>query len=471
MKFGKKHELLFDLTFSTTDMVLGRGSLRVFIGEKEIWGDETQRRGITWTWIDLLEQLARSWPYLKYEESAPIEVRDYLTLLEEGRYLLPDYDLAPSLTAIPQSIYIFLRRHNLATGIEGLYLPSLSFLREGRKMWVLSRGARKQMEFVDTIDTLSNLGDALCEHISSGTQDERSAAAISAWRNREPSSDMALVIRLGSASAHSLVPMNDTIAGFFEAQNDDEFGSSLLVAARMSEAVPIESRRRILAFMKELPYTGISALLQAVSTKAEDFVPNYTRRAYDQGYELARNVREQFGISPSDKADAQGILEKLGVAVVTRSFGTDVIDAVGCWGSGHGPAVLVNSDGEHAQAAHGRRATLAHELAHVIFDRHGSLPVAEVLGGNAPLYPEQRASAFAAEFLMPKQAVSDRIRNAPDKVREIERLCNHFDVSRELAAWHISNSVPSYFLDEETHLLLARWRNREYHFTSWTRHF
>src|SRR5580693_58155 len=147
MIVGKAKKLQFELTLSGHDKALGRGYIRAYVGDSSIWGDEELHRGISWTWIDLLEQLARSWPFLKYEESGPREVHDLLALLRDGRTSPADYDFEPMVQECTKEAYVFVRRHNLATGIEGLYLPSLSLLREGMKMWVVSSVVRKLLDF------------------------------------------------------------------------------------------------------------------------------------------------------------------------------------------------------------------------------------------------------------------------------------------------------------------------------------
>ena len=460
MILGEPNKLQFEFLPSNRDQALGLGSLRAFIGDKAIWSDEAQRRGISWTWIDLLEQLARSWSFLEYDEATPLGVTDWQALLKDGRITPTEYDFAPVGPESTRESYIFVRRHNLATGVEGLYLPSLSLLREGRKMWVVSSVVTKLFEAAATLRTLALLGDALAAHVESGAQDHRSRLAIEAWRNREPTSETRFKVRLGSNyDLREIIPRGETLAAYLEAENGD-FESSLLVAARMSQAVPLESRQKILEALRELPAKGVSSKLQELSVRAQNIVPEFAHRAFEQGATLAKWARKEFGIAPEEKADAQGILRGLGVDVRLSHFGTDTIDAVGCWGHNHGPAVLVNLDGEHAQADAGRRTTFAHELAHVLFDRDGSLPAAEVLGGNGPRYPEQRANAFAAEFLLPKSIVVQEIRDAEDQFRVIKRLRVRYDVSQEVAAWQILNSGVGLNLNSEARELVHGWSRR-----------
>lgn len=457
MIIGGQGGLQFDLWLGEHEKSLAQGSLRAFVGRFPIWSDEERRRGISWTWIDLLEQLGRSWPFLKYEESVPLSVGDWRSLLRDGRGPEADYDFEPGWPTHSREAYVFVRRHNLATGLEGIYLPSLSLLREGHKMWVISSAVIKLLDFSSTIQSLAELGDALCSHVASGEQTERSRLAVESWQRREPPHAQVLRIRLGTESVLGRLDTSGVSLSQYLEVPDGETESPLLAAARMSEAVPFASRRRIFDALRATPLSSTTPLLEEMSAEALVVVPNYAQMAHEQGAELARWVRQKLGITPQQRVDVDEILSRLGVSVTSHSFGTDVIDAVGCWGRAHGPAVLVNTDGKHAQSRLGRRTTLAHELGHVVFDRTGSLPAAEVLGGNAPRYPEQRANAFAAEFLVPKSALVSRLRAAEDKHLEVRRLREDFDVSQEVAGWQILNSAAHGLLNEDALDLVKSW--------------
>jgi Zn-dependent peptidase ImmA (M78 family) len=455
MILGRIDKLHFEINLSSQRKHLGAGSLRAGLGESQIWGSKTGR-GIDWTWIDLLEQLARSWPFLRYEESAPPGLYDVtLSLLRHGHPTTRDLDFEP-VTEVSRETYVFLRRHNLATGIEGLYLPSFSLLREGRKMWVASTHIARLMDLSDTLHTLTELGNVLSESISSATPDDRARLAVAAWHNREPSAAAAIEIKVGSAQL-ALVPQDQTVASYFEVTRDGEYESPLLLAARMSAAVPLENRRTILEFVRGVAGVGISEELEGISAEAQNALPTYSMPPHKQGEALARWARNRFGLQPNVKADPEAILQGLGVKVSQHHFGVDMVDAIGCWSDTHGPGVIVNLDGIHAHAAPGRRATLAHELAHILVDRHGSLPAAEVLGDAAPLYPEQRASAFAAEFLLPKAVAAERFRDPISVELAINTLQREFEVSRELAAWQVINGPSFHQLSSRDQQLLKRW--------------
>ena len=117
------------------------------------------------------------------------------------------------------------------------------------------------------------------------------------------------------------------------------------------------------------------------------------------------------------------------------------MDAVAAWGDRHGPIILLNiAKSSKASHDYGRRSSLAHEICHLLLDRVGALPAAEVLGGNTPEHPEKRARAFAAEFLLPRQSAAIAVQHSSNLDAAVEGLQNRFQVSRELIAWQIHNS-------------------------------
>jgi Zn-dependent peptidase ImmA (M78 family)/transcriptional regulator with XRE-family HTH domain len=125
--------------------------------------------------------------------------------------------------------------------------------------------------------------------------------------------------------------------------------------------------------------------------------------------ELARRVREQFGVGPHGTiADLTGAVEEV--------FGVDVaIDPLG----DSGPAgVLVQAGDDVALAVLNgddrrtrQRFTLAHELGHWLL---GDVRPVIVDGGIDPTdQAEARANRFAAELLMPREALGDQSGRRP----------------------------------------------------------
>lgn len=92
---------------------------------------------------------------------------------------------------------------------------------------------------------------------------------------------------------------------------------------------------------------------------------------------------------------------------------------------------------------YGRRATLAHEIAHLLVDRSGSLPLAEVLGGaRTPSRAESRAGAFAAELLLPRSIAAPKMINAEeDPEGQVRVLQRTYGVSKVVVAGQAYNGA------------------------------
>ena len=126
------------------------------------------------------------------------------------------------------------------------------------------------------------------------------------------------------------------------------------------------------------------------------------------------------------------------------------LDAIAAWGDRHGPAVLINTaPGAMALHEHRRRTSLAHEICHLLLDRSGALPLVEVLGGRTPEMVEQRARAFAAEFLLPRSVAADAVRAGSDLEKVVVELSEKYCLSQELVAWQITNSETYYLLNAQ----------------------
>lgn len=163
---------------------------------------------------------------------------------------------------------------------------------------------------------------------------------------------------------------------------------------------------------------------------------------YAQGHELAIWLRARPGVSSAGgRVNPDALLQRWGVPVIDVGLGLLNVDAIGSWGRHHGPAVLLNTDRRHVSSFGRKRATLAHEICHLLVDRSASLPLAEVLGGRTALHVEQRARAFAAELLLPRELAGELFTEyAGDDERAARSLRARFGVSSALLGWQLRNS-------------------------------
>ena len=136
-------------------------------------------------------------------------------------------------------------------------------------------------------------------------------------------------------------------------------------------------------------------------------IAEYGSPSWSQGYELAEELHETFGMEFTRDAsvDIDGMIDKLGIRIVSLELSDEDTLGLSIAGPNHRPGIVVNP--RHQRNAHhfGRRFTLAHELCHVLFDRQAGRRLAIASGPWAPCDIEKRANAFAAMLLMPPSLI------------------------------------------------------------------
>lgn len=307
----------------------------------------------------------------------------------------------------------FERNHNLATGWKGMGLPSLTWLRTGRVVWLSpENGAPIRASFAECRDALARLADSLASAFRDSTN-PRVVAAVRAWLNR------AHHVRdrfLELATGLSAVDLQQLQAGaepfaFWEMRADSNWEagafepSELLAAARMSAGVvDLATIQSLLVSIRGFKKHS-SAALDALSARAVIHVSRKASKyAFESGYAVADFLKSAIPEAGRKFVDVEALLRGLGVEVVELNFRTDRIDAVAVWGA-RGPAIALNFSRAYSTDTKRTRITLAHELCHMLVDRNGGLPFCDVLGGKVDDYVERRAKAFAAELLLPRQSV------------------------------------------------------------------
>jgi Zn-dependent peptidase ImmA (M78 family) len=422
------------------------------------WGGRDEPKPIEWTWVDLLEFLADSWVRLITEESYPFRLTP--TFPTELRAAADRrWDSLPPQRRLEEDeiLFRFKCHHDLARGMRGIDLPSLFLMREGEVMWVCSDDRPLRVPFHEVIGLLSECGNFLAEHVK-GSVSPHAREVWTRWETRlEVSQAQILSYRLGMTTTtrntleadlrrHATV---DLASGpLWELPPNDEFADTeLLAAARMASghAGDLDLHAMILARIRDLP-PGNTPELDALAGEVSALV-DLTKEPYAQGYDAARWLRAKLA-APAGRVDPRELLAQWRVQLPDFEISLRRLDAVACWGPRHGPAVLLNQLGAHAQTERGARATLAHEIGHLLLDRDGSLPLAEVLGGNVPEMPEKRARAFAAEFLLPQIVVVQTVRGL--EIAEAVRLLrDEYCVSYQIVGWQITNCMAWVGLNEQ----------------------
>lgn len=184
--------------------------------------------------------------------------------------------------------------------------------------------------------------------------------------------------------------------------------------------------------------------------------------AIQQGQRVAADERLRLGLGVSPIKDMVEVFESQGVRTGMVSL-PDNISGLTLWDSKIGIFVVINRD----HSALRRRFSLAHEYAHVVLDRDRSGAISR--SENRLDLLEVRANAFAAEFMMPAEGVSQFVqalgkggasraqmavfdeidvvhveqRSVPGsqdiQLYDVALLAHHFGVSRISALYRLKN--------------------------------
>jgi Zn-dependent peptidase ImmA (M78 family)/transcriptional regulator with XRE-family HTH domain len=205
---------------------------------------------------------------------------------------------------------------------------------------------------------------------------------------------------------------------------------------------------------------------------------NYGDRDYPawrQGYYLAQTTRQILGVGDCEPIESlREICQKLGIPVLQTAMETRFAGATVSTDEARG--IVVNTVG-HNQNVWVRRATIAHELGHllwdpeqrldqVVVDKYEDLDSLEVHHSAQPKdFVEARANAFAIAFLAPLGAVEDVYAKAGGGVHGLRAVMVTFGISYTAARFHVQNLVSNSASAIEQGLVdtepTDEWRGRE----------
>lgn len=170
---------------------------------------------------------------------------------------------------------------------------------------------------------------------------------------------------------------------------------------------------------------------------------------WKEGYELGEAAREALAPGDAPLIDLPGLFDELGGHLARVGLSSESIDAASIWEQGALPVVLINENSHVTEHPGAFRASLAHELCHLLHDAgERDLTTSVSWGdkgkGNYDDALEMRARAFAPAFLAPREHVRhwyDRLSasSKQNSTRLIRLMAEYWGLSFEGAAWHAKN--------------------------------
>jgi Zn-dependent peptidase ImmA (M78 family) len=193
-----------------------------------------------------------------------------------------------------------------------------------------------------------------------------------------------------------------------------------------------------------------------------------TDEPWKQGYRLGAAARRSLKIPVGPIVDLQTMLEGLGIHVATLAFSEPFVDAASLMEDGAMPIILLNQSSPRVELSLPRRATMAHELCHLLHDAGEQNLETRLSGENFVRDDgvERRARAFAPAFLAPRDEVQHWFRSGSRQhysrpQSRVLALAKRWGLSWEGAVRHAKNcrliqsATASRLVEESVH---SEWR-------------
>ena len=392
------------------------GSLKILIGEvnlcRHVSGTEVRDR-VNWYLLPILEWFVRNWDSLLHEIQLP-GLRNISSARESSSKVEP-WNLDE---ATGEAMFNWRQRHALRASVPGALLPDL-FIRRIRNSIEFSWGnaglpgvpsdvsflAGRKRELLDPRQTADTLHEAIRTVITT------IKAKVPGDERVERLAEAHTLLRLPRESRAAWM-MGWPVAKFNRWQESLSAGLKLVMLSAPESLVISRPTTAIAMYgslspdISEGDVENLTRLLElrvnggpGAEFNTMEFEA-ISSKSWDQGYELASHARESLNLG-DERIDPAAILEDLGVKRQEIELSDAKVRAVAICGDGLQPVVAINQSCINNKSDQGLRFTLAHELCHLLIDREIGVPLAVASGPWAPIDIEQRANAFASEFLLP----------------------------------------------------------------------
>lgn len=402
-----------------------------------------------------LRRLAASWDALLFEETYPLGVvpKRPTRMVHEVSLAFQREDEDDggdnADSAASELTRAFEDAHNVGSWLTG-GRDALWLVRQASEVVIDTGSDLVFWPFFDVVRTLTKLGNDIADRLKLLGVPH---IAIEVWEARESSRDEIEVfsVALGMPVQNTEYLLEKGVVTLPRRVDLLRGLNDLQAAARMLGAyVDLDDLASVIESLRTIPKIEsekLNSLGDEARKELRKFEETQSPLPYQQGHHLADWLRGRLGLNNEDgPVDPKALLFEWGIPVDWITLDSR-IEAVSVWSDERGPAVLINREGtrsrknpEHNVLGGGARATLAHEICHLLVDRGRSLPVLEVFGGATPKLLEQRANAFAAEFLLPLDTAMSVYSNSPTVQMALQRLTRTYQVTYSLTARQILNA-------------------------------
>jgi len=348
-------------------------------------------------------------------------------------------------------------------GVTGL-LP-LWFLRNQEMMLIDTQEDLFSVPYDLAVKALIDVGNEIASKLHQANSDKWSSI-IGKWRDRDIGNSVSLLaMDIGCDEQTTNTLIQDKILEAPRSVSDAaNQNNEVKVAARMAGQLHVNQIKALLEKIRTCAHSDAPKLQEAKLYITKYFAEQNLseERPYVQGEAIAKVLRNYLDLPADRPVNPNTIIEKtFKIELRVLDIGPSTLDAVAVWGPTHGPSVILNQSSKRANVSWpntiwqsgAMRVTSAHELCHLLIDSHHTLSAVDVLNGRMPLRIEQRAKAFAAEFLLPKATANLMWRNSgspydKDGLKSVlKTLCRKYQITESVAAWLIEHGANPHDLE------------------------
>lgn len=154
---------------------------------------------------------------------------------------------------------------------------------------------------------------------------------------------------------------------------------------------------------------------------------------------VAQALREKFNVGDKPLSDLRHRLEDEGVRIFELPVPEDAFSGFSFWHREYGPCILLNYNETKGR----KNFTLAHELAHLLYNHEATLCYIPQRFVKARRDEEYNANQFAIELLLPKSGLIEDFKKRNLSVtpsqKELAQLANKWGVSIQALGYRLEN--------------------------------
>ena len=424
-------------------------------------GSNSARDGVNVPLAPIADWLVRSWTFLEFEERPrrfPLHASHSTTIVRWGD--------APAPAGLSEDDWLEARehwwsRHFLSAGADGAYLPNLSLIRGDERLFMewapaafvgstaprfLSASGRHIVAWAEGKEVLAQFVAYVARWLREGKVGD-----VYPWACQDDPLNEAVPTFSETLQAYTGIAA-DTLRERTHACDDVDLREKLglpadgtdpgsSVVTQVLRSLPSEISDAVWEQVWHLEHETRSAT--SFAEELRGLAHEAARPASDpetSGYLAAQGLRDQLGINGEPLGVVDEQLEDLGIRLIDSDVECTQVRMLAGSRRGCGAAAVITRT-PRTSTPWGRRFEAVRGLGHLLLDpyRQGTLGAAST--AFAQPWARRRAGAFAAEFLLPSEALREDAHSLDSyaEPESFERLLETYGIGARAAAYHLWN--------------------------------